>query len=68
MDHPDGLEEDNGEEYPGAVVAGSNGHSLLHKRQSTWLGIPMYGGYMQVDANIGDKLKLPINYNTLANF
>ena len=22
----------------------------------------------QVDANIGDKLKLPINYNTLANF
>ena len=23
---------------------------------------------MQVDANIGDKLKLPINYNTLANF
>ena len=47
MDHPDGLEEDNGEEYPGAVVAGSNGHSLLHKRQSTWLGIPMYGGYMQ---------------------
>ena len=23
---------------------------------------------LQVDANIGDKLKLPINYNTLANF
>ena len=34
-----------------------------------------YGGFdfdmssqFQVDANIGDKLKLPINYNTLANF
>ena len=23
---------------------------------------------LQVDGNIGDKLKLPINYNTLANF
>src|SRR5689334_15875106 len=23
---------------------------------------------LQVDANIGDKIKLPINYNTLANF
>ncbi|MCU7551041.1 cell surface protein SprA [Chitinophagaceae bacterium LB-8] len=36
-------------------------------RKNGGLDFPMNAQF-QVDANIGDKIKLPINYNTLANF
>jgi cell surface protein SprA len=55
------------------IAAGYQGQNIKNPtlperaRKSGGFDFPM-NAQLQVDANIGDKIKLPINYNTLANF
>jgi cell surface protein SprA len=55
------------------IAAGYQGQNIKNPtlperaRRSGGFDFPM-NAQLQVDANIGDKIKLPINYNTLANF
>src|SRR5687768_10750371 len=55
------------------IMAGYQGQNIdnptLPERSRKYGGLDFdMNSQFQVDANIGDKLKLPINYNTLANF
>jgi cell surface protein SprA len=55
------------------IAAGYQGQNIKNptlperSRKTGGFDFPM-NAQLQVDANIGDKIKLPINYNTLANF
>lgn len=55
------------------IAAGYQGQNIKNPtlperaRKNGGFDFPM-NAQLQVDANIGDKIKLPINYNTLANF
>ncbi|HZF63749.1 MAG TPA: cell surface protein SprA, partial [Chitinophagaceae bacterium] len=55
------------------IAAGYQGQNIKNPtlperaRRNGGFDFPM-NAQLQVDANIGDKIKLPINYNTLANF
>jgi cell surface protein SprA len=55
------------------IAAGYQGQNIKNPtlperaRKNGGFDFPM-NAQLQVDANIGDKIKMPINYNTLANF
>src|SRR5205085_821351 len=55
------------------IAAGYQGQNIKNPtlperaRKTGGFDFNMYA-QLQVDANIGDKIKLPFNYNTLANF